>query len=492
MVAYRYTRSYDIGMFRELLADYTEQPAAALDQQLRELELAARELDARRLAVRAAAEARQVPALDGHTSTQAYLRATCNQRSGIALAEVRRARVCRDYPQVGDALAEGRIGLAQIDELVRIHTNDRARPQLDDAQVDLLVGHAQQFRIRDFAVLVDRWLAWADADGAAHDERGNVEARTATVIADTDGLLVHMAGGSKLAAEEFKQIHAHFTKREFQRDVDDRRNEHGYRADQFPLARTPAQRKHDALLAMARAGYAATTTSNGNGNGKNRLPEPVVNILCDQRTVDQFLTRAGIVLANGQRLDVDTLTKQQIAAVLAEFANDPEAILTRRCETASGQQINPHELLQLLLTAHVRRVVLDSKSTVIDLGRRQRLFTGSSRIALGLTQRTCTHPGCDLPADQCQGDHNNPHSQGGPTDQANGALTCGTHNRFKHRNGWRTRRADNGRLYNIRADGTLVLFIGETPPTFEHADADEQRQRGLTHLNQLRATWQAA
>jgi hypothetical protein len=477
-------------MFRELLADYTEQPAAALDQQLRELELAARELDARRLAVRAAAEARQVPALDGHTSTQAYLRATCNQRSGVALAEVRRARVCRDFPQVGDALAAGRIGLAQIDELVRIHTNERGRPHLDDAQVDMLVGHAQQFRIRDFTVLVDRWLAWADADGAAHDEHGHVEARTATVIADADGLLVHMSGGSKLAAEEFKQIHQHFTRLEFQKDVAARRNQHGDRADQFPLARTPAQRRHDALLAMARAGYTATGT--GNGNGKNRLPEPVVNVLCDQRTVEQFLTRAGIVLANGQRIDVDTLTKHQISAVLAEFANDPEAILTRRCETASGQQINPHELLQLLLTAHVRRVVLDSKSTVIDLGRRQRLFTGSSRIALGLTQRTCTHPGCDLPADQCQADHATPHTEGGPTDQANGALTCGTHNRFKYRNGWRTRRADNGRPYNIRPDGTLVLFVGEPPPTFERADADEQRQRGLQHLNQLRANWQAA
>jgi hypothetical protein len=149
-------------------------------------------------------------------------------------------------------------------------------------------------------------------------------------------------------------------------------------------------------------------------------------------------------------------------------------------------------LLQLLLTAHVRRVVLDSKSTVIDLGQRQRLFTGSARVGLTLTQRTCTHPGCDIPADQCQGDHAVPHSQGGPTDQANGSLVCGSHNRFKHRNKWRTRRADNGRPYNIRADGTMVLFVGESPPTFDTLEHDEQRQRGLAYLTQLRATWQAA
>ena len=475
-------------MFAKLLADYIEQPAAGLDQELRRLELAARELDARRLAVRAAAEARQVPASDGHTSTQAYLRATCNQPSWVALAEVRRSRVCRDFPQVGDALAEGRIGVGQVDEFVRIHTNERARPHLDDAAVDMLLGYAQQFRIRDFVVCVDRWLAWADADGAARDEAANVEARNASVIADKDGLTVQISGGSKLAAEEFKKIHAHFTKLEFQADVEARRAEHGDRADQFGLCRTPTQRKHDALLAMARAGYAAVAS----GRGRGRMPEPVVNVLTDQRTVGEFLARAGIVLANGERIDVDDLTRQQIAAVLAEFASDPRAILTRRCETASGQQINPRELLQLLLTAHVRRVVLDSKSTVIDLGERQRLFTGSARVALTLTQRTCGHSGCDLPADACEGEHATPHSAGGVTDQENGQLMCGTHNRFKHRNGWRTRRADTGQIISFRADGTMVLHLGQPPPTFAAADAAESRRAGLEHLANLRTSLQAA
>ena len=306
------------------------------------------------------------------------------------------------------------------------------------------------------------------------------------MIASNDGLDVQMTGGSKLAAEAFKKIHAHFTKLEFQKDVDARRAEHGERADQFPLGRTPAQRKHDAILAMARAGYAASDT------GKGKLPDPVVNILADQRTVEEFLAGAGVVLANGERLDVDALTKQQIAAVLAEFAADPQSILTRRCETASGQQINPRELLQLLLTAHVRRVVLDAKSTVIDLGERQRLFTGSARVALTLTQRTCGHAGCDIPADQCQGDHNDPHSAGGPTDQTNGQLICGSHNRFKHRSGWRTRRADNGQIVNFRADGTMVLHVGQPPPPFEHADAEARRRRAIEDLQNLRRSWQAA
>src|SRR4051795_11027691 len=129
-------------MFAEELAEYLEWSAHSLHEEIERLELAARTLDARRLAARAAAEARQTPALDGHRSTQAYLRAVCNQPSQVALAEVRRARICRDFPQIGEALSAGRIGVGQIDELTRIRRNGRADRYLDGAAVDMLVDHA--------------------------------------------------------------------------------------------------------------------------------------------------------------------------------------------------------------------------------------------------------------------------------------------------------------------------------------------------------------
>src|SRR3954451_1503999 len=113
-------------MFVEMLAEYLAWTPAALHAEIEQLELQSRALDARRLAVRAAAEARQTPGLDGHRSMQAYLRATCNQPSHVARAEVRRARICRDFPQIGDALTAGRMGVGQIDELVRIQRNGRA------------------------------------------------------------------------------------------------------------------------------------------------------------------------------------------------------------------------------------------------------------------------------------------------------------------------------------------------------------------------------
>src|SRR5215218_5643456 len=119
-------------MFRELLADFVEWTAAALDDEIRRLELEARALHARRLAVLAAAELNQTAAIDGHRSTQAYLRATTNQPSHVVRAEVRRARLCRDFPHIGEALLTGRIGFGQIDEIVRITRNERAVSYLDD------------------------------------------------------------------------------------------------------------------------------------------------------------------------------------------------------------------------------------------------------------------------------------------------------------------------------------------------------------------------
>ncbi|HZX56529.1 MAG TPA: hypothetical protein VFE86_17705, partial [Ilumatobacteraceae bacterium] len=170
-------------MFGEALAEYAEWTADALHVEIERLELAARALDARRLAARVAAEQRQVAALDGHRWMQAYLRATCNQPSNVALAELRRARICRDFPQVGEALMEARVGLGQIDELTRVRRNQRAARYLDTAAVDMLVEYAEHLSMRSFSAVVERWLMWADPDGAWHDQTESIDNRTAQVAA---------------------------------------------------------------------------------------------------------------------------------------------------------------------------------------------------------------------------------------------------------------------------------------------------------------------
>src|SRR3954447_9499795 len=197
-------------MFGGMLGEYMAWNAAALHAEIEQLEVQSRVLDARRLAVRAAAEARQTPGLDGHKSLQAYLRATCNQPSQVARAEVRRARICRDFPQVGEALTAGRIGVGQIDELVRVRRNSRADRYLDPAAVDMLVDHAEHLPMRSFTAVVERWLMWADPGGARHDQTDSVDHRTAHVIAANGELSINACGGDALTADAMRNIFAHF------------------------------------------------------------------------------------------------------------------------------------------------------------------------------------------------------------------------------------------------------------------------------------------
>jgi hypothetical protein len=87
--------------------------------------------------------------------------------------------------------------------------------------------------------------------------------------------------------------------------------------------------------------------------------------------------------------------------------------------------------------------------------------------------RHCEHPGCELPADWCEVDHAAEWTADqGRTDQLNARIRCGAHNREKHRKRWRTRRANNGRTYTVRPDGTIMLPAGARPPSFDEPDDD--------------------
>ena len=121
--------------------------------------------------------------------------------SHVALAEVRRARICRDFPQIGAALMAGRIGVGQIDELVRIDRNERAARYLDVAAVDMLLDHAEHLPIRSFTAVADRWLTWADPDGAWSDAEQSIDQRTAHVVAANGEVVISATGGGALTAE---------------------------------------------------------------------------------------------------------------------------------------------------------------------------------------------------------------------------------------------------------------------------------------------------
>lgn len=111
----------------------------------------------------------------------------------------------------------------------------------------------------------------------------------------------------------------------------------------------------------------------------------------------------------------DVLTAQEGTGALSGIS-DPVAYST---------------IKQIMCDAGIRPVILDLKGAVVALGNKLRCFSRAHREAfVARDGPTCAFDGCNIPAMACEGHHVNPHSEGGPTDVANGVLLCWFHHRL--------------------------------------------------------------
>jgi hypothetical protein len=91
---------------------------------------------------------------------------------------------------------------------------------------------------------------------------------------------------------------------------------------------------------------------------------------------------------------------------------------------------------RLACDSTVVRVVLDSRSMPVDVGRATRVVDGALRRALAVRDKHCQWPGCERPASWCDGHHIVHWADGGPTDLDNCVLLCKRHHRMVHEGGW--------------------------------------------------------
>lgn len=479
-----------VGSFESSVEECIGSADVVLDERLRANELELRRLAAERAVLVGVLEHRG-SFRDEHRSMAGYLRATVNTSDATMSRDRKLGRMLIEFPQVGNALSAGHISVDNALQIARVQANRRIRDLLP-VVVAVLVELAEHCSHREFETQVTHLIAQLDQDGAFADTVDAVEGRRASV-AEVGGMLVVAAhGGDAVQAAQLQAVFDAFADAEHRRDLARRRELHGDDAELHPLPRTHAQRSFDALVAIFATAYATavdagTATAPGDGACGGRLPETVVNLLVDDGSAHETLAHAGIVLPGGDQLELGESglpvdEASLLDGLAGELVDDPEAFLARRCESPNGSPIHPQVVLRALLTGHVRRVVLDSRGVVIDYGTKQRLFTGLARQAAMLLARTCEFPGCTMPADWSQVDHNHEWADGGRTDQDNGNIGCGHHNRTKHRRRWRTRRDQRGRAYTIRADGTIILPVGERPPDLS---IDEQTQLARRRLRDL-------
>jgi hypothetical protein len=418
------------------LADIEAMSPSQLETALRDLDMIRRTIETLIAETVGVADRTVAYVVDGHSTVSGWLRATCNTSNSDTRAVVQCSRLLHAIPEARAAAHSGSLGVAQVRLLAKLFANPRVSGQLPGS-ADLLVSHAASLQYDDFGVVVQRWEALADADGAhAKHERAH-DFRDAHV--SLSGARVYLDGqGGVLAGAAMEEIFTRFCDVEFRTDWDIGLAEWGEKMNPTRLERNDRQRRFDALQAIFDAAAAS---------GVAGVFDPLVNLVVDQTTFEHHLAR---------------LAGSDIAPI------DPTTVDRLRCETSSGVQVDPEQMIAAAFIGHVRRVVFDTAGVVIDLGRRSRLFTGGARDAVLLGGRHCVWPGCNRSSGRCQTDHTEAWAaRAGPTSPVNGAPMCRHHNLQKERCRYRTWRDPDGRWHTYRPDGTEI----GTADTPEHDNA---------------------
>ncbi len=322
--------------------------------------------------------------VDGSKSVGAWLARRCHASPGVTAGQAKMARRLGLMPVTAGALGVGEIDEQHAQVLARVAGSPReAVAEAFPEAEEMLVGFARELFFDDFVKAVKRWVDLVDEDGAEDQADRDHAARRVHLSETFEGTFVvdgqlDAIGGSEVATA-LGRIEGEL----FERDVREAKEHTG--ADPTPddLGRTMPQRRADALVEMARRAMAMPADA--------VLPQPLVTVV----------------------VGLETLTG-------------------RVCELFNRTPVTPGQVARLLDEAEVERAVFASKSRIIELGERRRFFEDGLRRVLEIRDRHCTHPGCDVAYDRCEGDHILPWTNDRFTVQDNGRLSCGRHNRWAY------------------------------------------------------------
>jgi len=331
---------------------------------------------------------------------------------------------------VGSAYRSGLVGTDQIRRMSRVWSNPRVRAFMPTCEAEFLAA-ATAMEFPDFDSFCREWEQAVDADGAHKQAERRWQLRNVNTTQDFNGMWNLNGRMMSLDGAEFSEILSRSVHQQRLADIQVAKAEFGDEWRQH-LPRTTAQLRYDSFMALIRHGAVAPPDGGS--------AEVVTNIVIDQESFEQQL--AQLVGAEPEPVIPDEVA----AAIIAGH---------RFSHTINGVWVNGAEVVTRSLTDKVRRAVINSSGVVINLGRTQRLFTGSSRLAAMLQSTRCYWHGCWNPATHCQIDHLTPFREHGTTNPENGWPACGGHNLTKE-HGYRARHNPDGSITITRPDGTTI------------------------------------
>lgn len=282
-------------------------------------------------------------------------------------------------PVVDEAFAAGSISVEHVEVLARVRDRSKKAAAAFVRDEAVLVEWAATRKMHHFRRDVDAWFVRVDGDEADRLAKRQRDHRRFDLSQSFQGMWFADGVFDPMSGAAIKNVLTAIEDDLFRADWAQARDLLGRGPLPAELARTPKQRRVDALVEMATR--AATAPVNG------RRPVPLVTVLVGDEA----------------------------------FA--------RSCRLASGTVLASGTLVPWLDDAEIERIVFDGPDRVMAVGR-ARAFRGALRRAIEVRDRECTHEFCDVPADRCQADHIEPHAAGGDTVQTNGRCRCGFHNRL--------------------------------------------------------------
>ena len=291
-----------------------------------------------------------------------------------AHSQVKTAEALRKTQKLRDAVAEGRVPIANAKRLAEAVEKTSVGAVDSDGE---LLAKAESMRPEQFAREARRWVTDRDGDDG-ESEHARQQARRCVRVWDGDDGMVHLHGqfdsvtgrriGNRLRAESARMF-----------DADKKSSEDSGERRSFPQCMADAL---DNLTA---------TNKNAGGGGK-----PIADIC---------------VVAH-----VDDATGKLIA------------------EIPGGDRLPPSVLEELACGAEITPAIYNTRGALLWQGHSKRTATSTQLKALRALYGGCFACGADF--DMCQAHHVKPVSEGGPTNVDNMVPACwGCHNKI-HYFGW--------------------------------------------------------
>ena len=162
----------------------------------------------------------------------------------------------------------------------------------------------------------------------------------------------------------------------------------------------------------------------------------------DDRSPERRNADALVELASGGGSQAQLQVTSSLETLLG-LAGAPAA------EMEHSLPVSSKTIERLACDSSVARVLINSESLVIDVGRSKRVVSEPGRRALAARDGSCRWPECDRPPSRSAAHHLVHWIHGGTSDLDNLILLCHRHHWMVHEGKWQIVRGEDGRMLTV-------------------------------------------